>query len=816
MVPRGRSAEMSVVAHSVSTDPPEIVRRDRHLDDLGGAGGARRPLTRQGVLMAGKNGRQNLERSGDREKSLETALLQIERQFGKGSVMRLGDETRVPVEVIPTGSIALDVALGLGGLPRGGIVEIYGPESSGKTTVALHALANAQRAGGIAAFIDAEHALDPDYAKKLGVDTDALLVSQPDTGEQALEIMDMLIRSGAIDIVVVDSVAALVPRAEIEGEMGDSHVGLQARLMSQALRKITGALSHAQTTAIFINQLREKVGVMFGCMSYGTRVTLADGTQEKIGKIVNQRQEVEVLSYDPESGRIVPRRIVNWFNNGRTDQFLQFTVAKSGGNGKAQFAATENHLIRTPGGWRQAGELIPGDRVLVVGQQSLSEQQLQLILGSLMGDGNLSPNRKGRSGTRFRMGHGAKAASYLNWRASTLGNIGCTGASDTEGAVFADLTPLPELAELREAVYFGDGKKHLSWEYLKALTPLALAVWYMDDGCFTVRSKGVQERTQGGTGRIEICVQAMSPGSRERLADYLRDTHQLNVKVVTRGSRSQAILQFTTAASEKFQKLVAPYIHPSMEYKLLPRFRGQFRVEPEFVPAEMRLVPARILDIHVKPPTRSMNRFDIEVEGSHNYFVDGVMVHNSPETTSGGRALKFYASVRLDVRRIETLKDGTEAVGSRIRVKVVKNKVAPPFRQAEMDLLFGVGISREGGLIDLGVEQNIVRKSGAWYTYEGDQLGQGKENARNFLRDNPDISNAIEKKIKEKLGVGPRIDAEAAPATGAGANGSANGVPGALGANGSGTGAPVGRAAAGRAAAGRAAGTPTPGVGGGA
>ncbi|MFN2534059.1 MAG: recombinase RecA, partial [Pseudonocardiaceae bacterium] len=200
----------------------------------------------------------------DREKALQIALAQIEKQCGKGSVMRLGEEGRAPVEVIPTGSIALDVALGIGGLPRGRIVEVYGPESSGKTTIALHAVANAQRAGGIAAFIDAEHALDPDYAKALGVDTDALLVSQPDTGEQALEITDMLIRSGALDVVVIDSVAALVPRAEIEGEMGDSHVGLQARLMSQALRKITGALSTSGTTAIFINQLREKVGVFFG------------------------------------------------------------------------------------------------------------------------------------------------------------------------------------------------------------------------------------------------------------------------------------------------------------------------------------------------------------------------------------------------------------------------------------------------------------------------------------------------------------------------------------------------------------------------
>jgi recombination protein RecA len=726
---------------------------------------------------------------GDRDKALETALAQIERQFGRGSIMRLGEENRAPMEVIPTGAISLDIALGIGGLPRGRVVEIYGPEGSGKTTLALQAVANAQKAGGIAAFVDAEHALDPEYAKNLGVDTDALLVSQPDTGEQALEIADMLIRSGAIDVVVIDSVAALVPRAEIEGEMGDSHVGLQARLMSQALRKIAGALNQTKTTAIFINQLREKVGVMFGCMSYSTRVTLADGTQEKIGKIVNQRQDVEVLSYDPESGRVVPRRIVNWFDNGRAERFLQFTVARSGGNGRAQFAATENHLVRTPGGWHGAGELIAGDRVLLAEPRRLSGQQVQLILGALMGDGSLSPNLRGRSGTRFRMGHGAAQAEYLDWKVSLLGNIGCARTSSAKGAVFADLSPLPELAELREAVYFGDGKKHLSWEYLKALTPLALAVWYMDDGCCTLGSKGVQERTQGGTGRAEICVQAMSPGSRERLVDYLRDTRRLDVKLTERGARGMAILQFTTAASEKFQRLIAPYVHPSMEYKLLPRFRGRFRVEPEFAAAGTHLVPAEILDVRVKPPTRSMHRFDIEVEGAHNYFVDGVMVHNSPETTSGGRALKFYASVRLDVRRIETLKDGTEAVGSRTRIKVVKNKCAPPFKTAECDILFGIGISREGGLIDLGVEQSIVRKSGAWYTYEGDQLGQGKENARNFLRDNPDLANEIEKKIKEKLGVGPRLDADpsqASPATPAA-------TPGVTGT------APVGKAGNGKA-----------------
>jgi recombination protein RecA len=337
----------------------------------------------------------------DREKALETALAQIERQFGKGAVMRMGDRTQEPIEVIPTGSTALDVALGVGGLPRGRVVEIYGPESSGKTTLTLHAVANAQKAGGQVAFVDAEHALDPEYARKLGVDVDNLILSQPDNGEQALEIVDMLVRSGALDLIVIDSVAALVPRAEIEGEMGDSHVGLQARLMSQALRKITSALNQSKTTAIFINQLREKIGVMFG----------------------------------------------------------------------------------------------------------------------------------------------------------------------------------------------------------------------------------------------------------------------------------------------------------------------------------------------------------------------------SPETTTGGRALKFYASVRIDIRRIETLKDGTDAVGNRTRCKVVKNKVAPPFKQAEFDILYGQGISREGGLIDMGVEHGFVRKAGAWYTYEGDQLGQGKENARNFLKDNPALAEEIERKIKTKLGVIKPTEEEAAAAT---------------------------------------------------
>ena len=692
----------------------------------------------------------------DREKALEMALAQIEKHFGKGAIMRLGADQQVKVASIPTGALSLDVALGIGGLPRGRVVEIYGPESSGKTTVALHAIAEAQRLGGIAAFVDAEHALDPIYAKNLGVDVDALLVSQPDTGEQALEIVDMLVRSGAVDIIVIDSVAALTPRAEIEGEMGDTHVGLQARLMSQALRKLAGNLSKSRTCAVFINQIREKIGVMFGCFSYSTRVTLADGTQEKIGKIVDQRMDVEVLSYDPDLGRIVPRRVTNWFNNGPTEEFLTFTVAGGSGNGRAQFSSTPNHLIRTPGGWREAQEIGVGDDVVQAVTHRLSDQQWQLVLGGLMGDGALSPSRSGHR-ARYRFGHGAKQSEYADWKASLFADIGSSRTTNAKGAVFHDLPPLVELAELRHAVSIGAGKV-LSHDYLKQLTPLALAVWYMDDGSFTPRSKGAQPRTAGGTGRSEICVEALEPTSRTRLLAYLQDVWGLDVRLDARGAAGKVVLTFSRAGTDALQTLIAPYVHPSMASKLLPRFRGQFAVEPRFSEPRDALAAMPVVDVHRTPPPeggKTAYRYDIEVDGTHNYFVDGVMVHNSPETTSGGRALKFYASVRLDVRRIESLKDGTDFVGNRVRVKVVKNKVSPPFRQAEFDIMFGEGISKEGSILDMAVDNGVIKKAGAWFSYDGEQLGQGREQARAFLKEHTDVREEVYKKVTELLGLVP-------------------------------------------------------------
>jgi recombination protein RecA len=687
--------------------------------------------------------------SDDRTKALEAAMGQIEKQFGKGSIMRMGEATNFDIESIPTGALALDMALGIGGLPRGRVVEIYGPESSGKSTLAMHVVAEAQRNGGVCAYIDAEHAMDPVYARAIGVNVDDLLISQPDTGEQALEIVDMLIRSGAIEVIVIDSVAALTPRAEIEGDMGDSHVGLQARLMSQALRKLTGGLSKSNTVAIFINQLREKIGVMYGCFSYGSRVVLADGTTEKIGKIVNQKLPVEVLSYDEKTGAMVPKRVINWFNNGRAEEFLQITVAKPSKNGRAQLGCTPNHLIRTPTGWVEARTLKVGDHVLEAVPQYLSDFQLRALRGTLMGDGALSPTGSGL-GARFRYTHGGAQTEYADWMSSLFANLGVSRHVREDQVVTYDFQPLPELAEMRQSVYV-DGKKVFDDDYLKSLDALSLALWYLDDANLSIRSKGVQKRTEGLTGRATICIEAMEEGTRIRLVEYLADTWGIQTTLRLSGASKKAVLFFNNAETAKLQALIAPYVHPSMEYKLLPRFRGQFAVEPEYVPMSYQLMAMPVTDIHVKPRTRSMNRFDIEVEDSHNYLVDGVVVHNSPEVTSGGRALKFYSSVRLDIRRIESIKDGAEVVGNRTRVKVVKNKCAAPFRQAEFDIMYGQGISREGSVLDVAVELGFVKKAGAWFTYEGEQMGQGRENVKTFLRENPQTMAEIDERVRAQL-----------------------------------------------------------------
>jgi len=688
------------------------------------------------------------ETKNDRRQALDLAIAQIERQFGKGSVMRLGAGGALEeVAVIPTGALSLDAALGVGGLPRGRVCEIYGPESSGKTTLALHVVAEAQGLGGIAAFIDAEHALDPIYAKKLGVNIDELLISQPDTGEQALEITETLVRSNAVDVIVIDSVAALVPRAELDGDMGDSLPGLQARLMSQALRKLTAAISRSGAVVIFINQIREKIGVMFGCFSYGTRVTLADGSQEKIGKIVNQRLPVDVLSWDPASGRIEPRRVVNWFDNGRAHHFLQFAV-EGGRSGFRHLGVTENHVIFTPSGPVRAGDLQIGHEVLLsVEDYRLTADQLQVVLGGGLGDGSL--RRTGAHSALFRVGHGEAQKDYLQWKHAMLEPFSRAIGRMGRGFGFETLAVAAFLDVWREL--YEEGRRTVSAGALARLDARGLAVWYADDGSFA------GSHARWGKGKAVLYNKSLPPSARLLVVDAIERLGLGRPRDDGRG------FWFTAEQTARLHALVAPYVHSSVDYKLHQSQRGRFAWYPPAEPADfasrrfLRTIPARIAKRYVKPPTRSMHRFDLEVEGHHTYLADGIVVHNSPETTPGGRALKFYSSVRLDIRRMDAIKQGTESVGVHTKVKVVKNKLAPPFREAEFDVIYGEGISKAGTVLDAGVEQGLVEKSGTWYTYKNERIGQGRENAKKWLQENASALTDLEAKVRDALGLRPAV-----------------------------------------------------------
>jgi len=694
----------------------------------------------------------------ERQRALELALTQIEKQFGKGSIMKLGEASaKLQVEVIPTGSVALDAALGVGGVPRGRVVEIFGPEASGKTTLGYHIIAEAQREGGVAAFIDAEHALDPNYARAVGLDVDNLLLSQPDSGEQALEIAEMLVRSSALDVIVIDSVAALVPRAELEGEMGDAHLGLQARLMSQALRKLVGAISKSHTTVVFINQIREKIGVMFGCFHYSARVVLADGSTMKIGKIVNQRLPVEVLSYDAAIGTFQPRRVVNWFDNGNADYFLQFEV-EGGPSGRRRFAATPNHLIFTPRGEVPAGDLREGDEVLgLVEDYRLTEDQVQLLLGGALGDGAL--RQVGTHAASFRVGHGDAQGEYALWKHWMLEPFSRRFGRVGNGHGF-DTIAFPALADLRASLYEGEGRRTARAAVLDRLDARGVAVWYGDDGSF------MGHFDQWGHGKAVIYNKSLQGAARERTVALFE---RLGVGRPRDDGRG---FWFTAEQTAKLHELIASYLHPSVDYKLHPTLRGRFNWQPDLSDAHLngtrlaarrhvRAVPARIARIYVKPPTRSMRRFDLEVEGNHTYLVDGVVVHNSPETTTGGRALKFYASVRMEIRRIESIKSGEEIKGMRARVKVVKNKLAPPFRDAEVDIFYGKGISKTGSILDTAHALNLITRTGTWFAYGDMRLGQGRDNARDFLDNNPELARELEVRVRETLGLPRRPVREA-------------------------------------------------------
>ena len=689
------------------------------------------------------------------EKNIDTLLENLRGKFGEGAIMMLGDARKVDVDVIPTGSFSLDLALGVGGLPKGRVIEIFGPESSGKTTLALNVVAQAQKKGGKAAFIDAEHALDPEYAEKLGVKVKELLISQPDNGEEALNILESLVRSEMIDVVVVDSVAALTPKTEIEGEMGAQYIGLQARLMSQALRKLTAIAHKTGTLIIFINQIRMKIGVMFGCFSYDTKVMLANGTKEYIGKLVNNTKKINVLSYNFENKRVESKPIIDWHTNGETDTFLQFFIQNHTGNGRRGFSCTPDHKIYTPAGWKKAGELKAGDEISVhITDTMLTAEQEEVIIGSLLGDGNIKQG--GEQTAYFREEHGPKQSAYVSWLASELGDLTSNVVTATKrGTALVETRHLLRLGDLH-GLFYPENQKIVPEYLVEQITPRMIALWYCGDGSLQTGTSDWKGKTYERRPRAALYTNAFSDQaeSRDRIN---RIFTRFNIMPTWRKCGEYQVLSFNTKESPKFFDLVAPFIPQPMEYKLPEVYRGRYhQTKPSHSTQSQVLRPMRIKEIKTRIPYKdgahiSRQRFDISVANNHNYFVDNCLVSNSPETTPGGKALKFYSSVRIDIRRIAQVKKGEEVIGSRVKAKVVKNKVAAPFKLAEFDINYGTGISYEGDVINTGIHYGVVSKSGSTYAFENEKLGVGISKAIDAVKENKKLLHAIEKKILETI-----------------------------------------------------------------
>jgi recombination protein RecA len=441
--------------------------------------------------------------------------------------------------------------------------------------------------------------------------------------------------------------------------------------------------------------------------------------------------------------------VVDYYNNGPADEWVRFKVA--GRRGAQAFTCTPNHIVFTPQGGRPAADIREGEDVLVaVKHYALTPDQEQLLLGGILGDGAL--RRVSLESVRFRVGHGAAQREYLEWKYEMLAPFGL-GVAPTGNGYGFDTIPMHQLDQLHEAVYSqGGGKCTVTDDFVARLDARAIAVWYADDGSFS------GSYSRWGHGKSEIYAKSFGRIDRELLAQRCDELGMGRPTVTDRG------LLFSGDRTRLFQERIAPYVHRSLDYKLHPDFRGLFAWGPDTSDAHLngtrlhartslRPVPMRVLKKeHVHPGANTRNRYDIQVEGTHTYLVNHVVVHNSPETTPGGRALKFYSSVRLDIRRIETLKEGVEAVGNRVRVKVVKNKVAPPFKQAEFDIIYGSGVSWEGTVLEAGLERKIVEKSGSYFSFDEERLGQGRQNAASFLREHPDVTDKILARIQAELG----------------------------------------------------------------
>lgn len=682
----------------------------------------------------------------NKQKALDMALKQIDKTFGKGTVVRLGDKDIEPIESISTGSLGLDMALGIGGVPVGRIIEVYGPESSGKTTLALQITASAQADGKVCAFIDAEHALDVLYAKNLGVDVENLLVSQPDFGEQALDVLETLARSGAVDVIVIDSVAALTPKAEIEGEMGDQQVGLQARLMSKALRKLTGVLHKTETTVIFINQIRMKIGMMgYGCFHYDTVVNFVDGKAIPIGEVVDKKISGDVYCINEETKNIETKPIVDWHDNGKVEtnsDFIHIQTTSIDGRGRFGFTCTPNHKILTNSGWKEAKELTFSDKLVSKYRETINGSYGEFLRGIFIGDSRLNIRDKNTANLRLQDNENIE---YLNWKLDKLEKFLKFNEIKIDRGYRYDTEFTYEFTKIKKEL----DERNPLYMLEKAYSALSLAIWYMDDGHYDDKN---------GHNRASISIKRLKNQNAilDKIVDILKEKTEIDdISILYEEGK----IIFTSQGTDKLANIIATFIPKSMQYKLPENFRDRY------VDFELNNSPKIVTDyVDIKEireasdrQMRNKRKFDISIKDNKNYMVggsrNGVIVHNSPETTTGGNALKFYASVRIDVRRIATLKQGDSQIGNRVKAKVIKNKVAPPFRQAEFDIMFGEGISKEGEIVDYGVKFDIIDKSGAWFSYGEGKLGQGKENVKAKLKEDTALRDEIEAKIKKELGL---------------------------------------------------------------
>ena len=663
-------------------------------------------------------------------------------------------------EFISTGNFALDYIISgkfwKGGIPLGRISEIYGNSSSGKTVVATHVLQNVQKEGGIAILIDSENAYNAQFAQVLGIDVKSLVYSNSETLEgcyTSIVKMVNLIRNKTNRpvMIVYDSIAASPSKDEREkiatGEDLKSEMGKRAQISSAYLRTLAGLLKKQRIGLVVINQLRSKVGVLYGCCNYETHVTLEDGTTEKIGKVVNQKIQKKIQCLNTTTGEIVFRPIKNYFKNGKADKFLQFKVQKAGENGFSQFGVTENHMIFTPDGEKPAGKIKIGDYVLGRGDFVFSPIQYQLAVGSLLGDGSLKRGKNGIK-TSLRFSHGEKQIEYCKWKAQMFGNIKQCVRKNAANGLNCDLRPSMDLSDLYDLIYRKNVRKRgkfITKEFIDKLDLVSLAIWYLDDGSYTNPRNG----KNGGYGKSVIYCPLLSEDELNLIGNKIEELG------IMRPSLLQGkCISWSGKSCKSFQEKIHKYVHPSMDYKLNSKFKGNFELEPQFVEPILKSIPVKVIDIYQKPTTAIMEKFDLEVEDFHNYLVDGVCIHNSPDTTAGGgRSLEYYCSVRLECKKRKSIVDEKErAMGIFLDVNNTKNKLASPFRKVqELELFFNKGICPISGLLDILIQEDRVTKSGAWCTIVDTEYKFQAKNLLKALLDNPSLIDCPSKEDLEEF-----------------------------------------------------------------